>query len=142
MLCLATQGWQKMLTEASGSDGDQEGYSDAIVRLYTKFSTPLGSAGIEVGLITTEFNDMLAYADQFISLPTTSYQCVWWKLFHSSNSSDWTNVLTLARLLFTLLVSNGKLERVFSTIKTSNLTGVLPWETKFLMIYLHSMWTG
>lgn len=37
--------------------------------------------------------------------------------FHSPNASGWTNVLTLAQLLFSLPVSNGKLERVFSTMK-------------------------
>ena len=61
---------------------------------------------------------MLLYATQFISLSSTNYQTVWWKLFHSPNASDWTNALKLARLLFTLPVSNGKLERVFSTLKT------------------------
>ena len=42
---------------------------------------------------------------------------MWWKLFHSPKASGWTNVLTLAQLLFSLPVSNGKLERVFSTMK-------------------------
>ncbi len=45
------------------------------------------------------------------------YQAVWWRLFHAPNSSNWSNILTLVRLLFTLPVSNGKLERVFSTLK-------------------------
>ena len=42
---------------------------------------------------------------------------MWWKLFHCPDATNWTNVLTLAHLLFTLPVSNGKLERVFSTMK-------------------------
>jgi len=69
-----------------------------------------------VGLIVEEFRDMLSYATQFIPLSSTNYQMVWWRLFHSPNASDWTNVLTLTRLLFNLPVSNGKLERVFSTM--------------------------
>ena len=60
---------------------------------------------------------MLLYATQFISLSSTNYQAVWWKLFHSTDASDWMNALKLARLLFSLPVSNGKLERVFSTMK-------------------------
>ena len=36
---------------------------------------------------------------------------------HLYNASDWTSVLILACLLFMLPVSNGKLERVFSTMK-------------------------
>ena len=60
---------------------------------------------------------MLLYATQFISLSSTNYQAVWWKLFHSPDASDWMNALKLARFLFSLPVSNGKLERVFSTMK-------------------------
>ena len=37
-----------------------------------------------------------------------SYQAVWWRLFHAPDSSSWLNILTLARLLFTLPVSNGE----------------------------------
>ena len=44
------------------------------------------------------------------------YQAVWWWLFHSQNSSAWSSVLTLATLLFSLPVSNGKLERTFSLV--------------------------
>ena len=53
---------------------------------------------------------------QFISLSTMEYQSVWWRLFHAPNSSSWSNVLTLASLLFSLPVSNGKLERIFSQV--------------------------
>ena len=44
------------------------------------------------------------------------YQAVWWRLFHSPNSSEWLNVLSLVKLLFSLPVSNGKLERNFSQV--------------------------
>ena len=44
------------------------------------------------------------------------YQSVWWRLFHAPNSSEWTNILCLASLLFSLPVSNGKLERAFSQV--------------------------
>lgn len=42
---------------------------------------------------------------------------MWWRLYHSPNASSWKNILDVARLLFTLPFSNGKLERVFSTLK-------------------------
>ena len=83
----------------------------------SKFKIPLEAAGVVVAQIVDEFHDMLLYATQFISLSSTNYQAVWWKLFHSPNASDWTNALKLARLLFSLPVSNRKLERVFSTMK-------------------------
>ena len=42
------------------------------------------------------------------------YRAVWWRIFHAPDSSQWKNILTLVELLFSLPVSNGKLERVFS----------------------------
>ena len=60
---------------------------------------------------------MLQYATLFISLSSSTYQAVWWKLFYSPDASSWSNALKLARVLFTLPVSNGKLERVMKTLK-------------------------
>ena len=38
--------------------------------------------------------------------------------FHAPNSAEWSNVLVLAELFFSLPASNEKLERVFSTLGT------------------------
>ena len=64
-----------------------------------------------------EFCEMVLHATQFFSLSTMGYQAVWWRLFHAPNAEEWLNCLTLVRLLLTLPVSNGKLERVFSMLK-------------------------
>lgn len=118
ILFLATQGWQKLADEENEAGSESTpSYTQAIARLTSKFKVPLESAGAVVANVGDEFSDLLQYAIQFISLSSTSYHVVWWKLFHSPNASDWTSVLILARLLFTLPVSNGKLERVFSTMK-------------------------
>ena len=60
---------------------------------------------------------MMLYATQFISLATLDYRAVCWRLFHSPSSSSWPNMLPLSRMLFSLPVSNGKLERIFSVLK-------------------------
>ena len=122
ILFLATQGWQKLVDEYENSLIEETSealsdYTEAIGRLCSKFKISLEAAGVVVAQIVNEFSDMLLYATQFISLSSRHYQAVWWTLFHSPNASDWKNVLTLARLLFSLPVSNGKLERVFSTLK-------------------------
>ena len=118
ILFLATHGWQKLADEENQSDSETNpSYILAVGRLSLKFEVPLETAGVVLAQIVDEFKDMLLYATQFISLSSNNYQAVWWKLFHSPNASDWTNVLKLARLLFSLPVSNGKLERVFSTMK-------------------------
>ena len=67
-------------------------------------------------VIVCEFESLLHYAIQFISLSTLNYRAVWWRIFHSPSASDWCNVLMLAKLLFSLPSSNGKLERVFSQV--------------------------
>ena len=85
---------------------------------------------------------MVQYATQFISLSTMEYQSVWWRLFHAPNSSEWSNVLSLATLLFSLPVSNGKVERTFSqvnllkstkrtTLNNDTLNDLLVLNTKF-----------
>ena len=105
---LATQGWQKAL--------DEKDPLEAIDHLVQKFTIPLQGAGADIQEIRTEFDAMLQYACQYISLSTLSYQGVWWRLFHAPVSTEWANALTLVELLFSLPVSNGTLERVFSQV--------------------------
>ena len=44
-------------------------------------------------------------------------KCIWWKLFNASCCSKWSNILGLVELLFCIPVTNGHVERVFSTLK-------------------------
>ena len=59
---------------------------------------------------------LVQYAVQFISVSTLDYRAVWWRIFHAPNASEWSNVLILANLLFSLPASNAKVERVFSQV--------------------------
>ena len=63
--------------------------------------------------IVGEFIALVQYAIQFISISTLDYHAVRWRLFHAPITSEWSNVLILAKILFSVLSSNGKLERVF-----------------------------
>ena len=76
------------------------------------------------GEIHGEFDAMILYAAQFISLSTMEYQSVWWRLFHALNSSEWSNVFRLTSLLLSLPVSNGRLEQTFSLIKSNKRTAL------------------
>ena len=105
---LATHGWEKILDEEN--DGST---MEIIARLGERFKVPLESAGVDLSQLQEEFHEMISYAAQFISISTMEYQSVWWRLYHAPNASSWSNILQLARLLFTLPASNGKLERVF-----------------------------
>ena len=91
--------------------------TEAVDRIAMKFEKPLEAAGVEICELRQEFRDMLEHSVQFISLSTLGYQEVWWRLFHSPCAEQWSNILTLAELLFSLPASNGKLERCFSTLK-------------------------
>lgn len=57
---------------------------------------------------------MIEYATEYVAIASLDYRSVWWRLFHAPNSTEWSSVLKLVELLFSLPVSNGKLERVFS----------------------------
>ena len=94
---------------------------EPIVQLGERLRVPLEHAGVDIDLLPEEFHEMIMYATQFISLSTMGYKAVWWRLFHSPNASEWSNSLTLAHLLLTLPVSNGKLEGIFSTLKVIKL---------------------
>ena len=121
---LGTQGWQKVMDEDNDMLDEVQQYTEsqltAIDRLVEHFRIPLEGAAAEVSEIRGEFEAVVSYATQFISLSTVEYQSVWWRLFHAPNSSQWSNVLMLASLLFSLPVSNGKLERMFSQVTSSS----------------------
>ncbi len=110
IVMLSSQGWEKLLEE--------ENDLAAIHRLIERFATPLQGAGADTDVIKGEFGDMIEYAVQYIAISSLDYHSVWWRLFHAPNSAEWSNVLVLAELLFSLPASNGKLERVFSTLGT------------------------
>ena len=101
---LATQGWEKIM---------EDGVSlDFVVRLIERF-THYTSARSS-GRCSKIKASLMQYAVQFISLATLEYRAVWWRIFHAPTASEWSNVLILIQLLFSLPASNGKLERVFS----------------------------
>ena len=111
ILILATQGWEKLC--------DENDSLEAIDRLVERFSFPLLKANARVEAIHHEFESMLEYACQYISLSTLEYQAVWWRLFHAPVSPEWVNALTLIELLFSLPSSNGMIERLFSQMKVA-----------------------
>ena len=71
---LATQGWQKLV--------DDKDNLDAVDRLVTQFSVPLEEAGVQLEDIHTEFENLLEYSAQYLSLSTLPYRVTWWRIFH------------------------------------------------------------
>ena len=89
----------------------------SVVRIATRFKTPLENVDTDVDAIHTEFEEMVDYAIQFLSLSTMTYQAKWWHLFTCLNLADCKNCLNMIELLFSLPASKGKMERIFSQLK-------------------------
>ena len=126
---LSSHGWEKAIEE--------EYDRAAIERLVEQFATPLLGAEADTNAIKEEFANMIEYAVQYMTISSLDYHSVWWRLFHAPNSAEWSNALILAELLFSLPASNGKLERVFSTLATIRLTSVLVSTMSLWMIYYY-----
>ena len=78
-------------------------WNSAIDRLVQHFTIPLQNADALVDEILAEFDAVLQYATQYISLSTMDYRAVRWRLFHAPSASEWNNTLTLAEMLFPYL---------------------------------------
>ena len=62
----------------------EENYSmEAISRLVERFTVPLQAASANIGEIAGEFEVLVHYAIQSISLSTLDYCEVWWRIFHA-----------------------------------------------------------
>ena len=105
LLVLNTQGWEKLIKEKY--------HLEELLRLISRFKIPLEGAGADTEEIYKEFEEIMEYAVNFISLSTLAIA----EAVHCPSRSEWANALILMELLFSLSVSNGKVERVFSTSK-------------------------
>ena len=110
---LSSHGWEK----ATEEDNNLAAIERPIVE---RFATPLLGAEADTNVIKEEFANMIEYAVQYMATSTLVYHLVWLTLFHAPNSAliSWSTALILAELLFSLPASNGKLERVLSTLAT------------------------
>ena len=89
-----------------------------ILRHLCHCQEPLRQQGLLVSQIevVNEWHDMLDYTVKYLSSSRHHYRATWFKIFHSSRSFQWQNILLLIRLLFSVPVSNAVLERFFSSL--------------------------
>ena len=101
------------------SDKDEEFADEHIVHLCEHFEEPLKNAGTDTSIpvIMEQWHLLLEFAKEFLTLTGVSYVVTWPKIFSSPRKKDWKDLLNLISLLFTLPVSNAKLERMFSKLK-------------------------
>ena len=99
---MANQGWEKSTTDA------------ALRLLSDRFAVPLDKAGVGVSMLQEKWNDLVDYARRYLNLVQKPSRVIWWKLFNTSSSSSWTNIL---ELLFCVPAVNGHVEHTFPTLK-------------------------
>ena len=64
-----------------------------------------------------QYYELVEYAKKTLTLAGVSYLVTWRKIFASPRSKGSSDVLLMIRILFTVLVSNAKLGRMFSKLK-------------------------
>ena len=113
-------------------DGEVDGKSDScvnfdegafdaeIIRLFEHFQVVLGNAGVKCPCteVVAEWHDLFTYSINYLQPTKHNYKKTWAFVFSSSHArSRWKNILTLIELLFSIPVSNAKLERMFSNMQ-------------------------
>ena len=61
--------------------------------------------------------ELVEYAKKILSLAGVLYLVTWLKIFTSPRGKGWSDVLLIIRLLFTVSVSKGNLERMLYKLK-------------------------
>lgn len=109
---LNTEGWLQFQEDAEFAD-------EALEYVFTHFKVPLLNAGVNVALpdLLSQWCDLLEYATEFLSVSNTPYGKTWYRIFNSPRKQNWKDILIVIELLFTIPVSNAKLERMFSKMK-------------------------
>ena len=108
------------ILNCQGWNSRDEDFADkGIEALYTRFIEPPSNAGVTSLLpdIISQWHTMVAYAVQFLNVSENPYRVTWRKLFTTPRKAEWEEILTLIRLLFTIPISNAKLERLFPKLK-------------------------
>ena len=126
LVFLETQNWQEKDT---GSD-DEEDMADiraAVQSLVSTFRIPLESRGVCMSTIQDELEEAVEYARKYLAIGRDSYRKIWYKLHTCPDSSKWSNLLQLSKLVFSLPFTTSRVEQIFSklkVIKTSRRTGL------------------
>lgn len=101
---------------SDGDDGIDE-LKAAVEYISTHFREPLEAAQVDLARIQDEVEDAIDYARAYLNITKECYRKVWYKLHIAPDADKWPNVLALCQLLFSLPFSNGRVERIFSTLK-------------------------
>ena len=112
---LNTEGWEyKKIGHSGNTISDFEFTDTKEEHLYEQFNIPLAAAGVKISSVDllNQWHDLLQYSKEFLSTGLTNYIKTWQKINSSPQCCGWKNILTLIELLFTIPVSNAKIQCV------------------------------
>ena len=91
--------------------------SGAVELIATTFGEPLEAVGVNLLVLQDQITEVVEYARSYLSIETKAFHKVWYKLHVCLDASRWKDILILCELCFSLLFSNGRVERIFSSMK-------------------------
>ena len=89
----------------------------AVELITTTFWEPLEVVGINLVVLQDQIAEVVEYARSYLSIENEEYHKVWYKLYICLDASRWRDIPVLCELCFSLLFSNGRMERIFSSLK-------------------------
>jgi hypothetical protein len=72
---------------------------------------------VDLSSLLDELEAIVIYARENLSIRTEDYRSIWYKLHTCPDHSNWTNVLLICQLGFSLPFSNARVEQIFSSLK-------------------------
>ena len=133
LIFLEMQSWAKR-SRATVTDSDNEDEVDddddcslaeikeSVEYIATHFRLPLEVKGVSLATLQDEIEEAVEYTRTYLDINRTGYRKVWYKLYSCPDAQNWSNILSLCELSFSLPFSNGRVEQIFSTLKVVKIT--------------------
>ena len=120
LIFLDTQTWRCLVADATDSSCSDKSLTEvlmAVELIATMFREPLEAVGINLLVLQHKIAEVVEYARSYLSIESEEYHKVWYKLYVCPDASRWRDILVLCELCFSLPFSNGRVERIFSSLK-------------------------
>ena len=116
LVFLDTQNWVCRKPDTN-TEGDLTEIVSAVEHIKSVFQVPLEAKGVDLSSLLDELEAIVSYARKHLSISTEDYKSIWYKLHTCPDHRNWTNVLLICQLGFSLPFSNARVEQIFSSLK-------------------------
>jgi len=126
LVFIETQNWAARFDAGNNESGEEHSNEDcsinevkrAVEFLTSHFRIPLESKGVALDAIHDEVEDIIYYARRYFAINQLDYREAWYLLLTCPDSYKWSSIAGLCELAFSLPFSNGRVEQIFSSMKT------------------------